>query len=122
MSGTFCKSGIYCRRWQWWFPWSVTDWRKRRTFKGADEYCNESACLVLPPFGCLVVFWRPGPMRTMPCPDEWNLMQDWRRADYAPCGWLHGGRLRQSAHHHVMTGACDQAREWLGGRPANSPE
>ena len=50
--GTFRKSGIYRRRWQWWFPWSVTDWWKPRPFRGGDEWCDDSACMVLPPFGC----------------------------------------------------------------------
>lgn len=116
--GTFRKSGIYRRRWQWWFPWSVTDWWKPRTFRGGDEWSNDSACLVLPPFGCLVVFWRSGPLRAMPCPAEWAEMTEDERADYAPCGYLHGGRIRQDAHHHAMTdGVCEWARAWLDEAP-----
>jgi hypothetical protein len=115
MDGTFRKSGIYRHRWQWWFPWSVTDWPDRRTFPGADEYCNESIGVVLPPFGCLVVFYQPGRLRRVPCEECWEQLQDWQQADYAPCGWLHGGRLREHAHHHVIVGPCAEAQEWLCG-------
>jgi hypothetical protein len=39
---------------RWWLP---------RAGRGADEFCNPSAWVVLPPFGCLAVLWRPGPLR-----------------------------------------------------------
>lgn len=110
---TFRRSGIYRRRFMWRYPWSVTDWWKPRVFQGSDEWCDPSVALVLPPLGCLIVFWRPGRMRTMPCPDDWAAMDDWQRADYAPCGYLHGGRLREAGHHHV-DGVCGEARKEAG--------
>lgn len=113
---TFRRDGIYCRRFQWWFPWGVTDWWKPCPFRGGDEWGNPSVCLVLPPFGCLVLFWRPGRLRTVPCLEERALMDDWQLADYAPCGYLYGGRLREGAHHHI-NGLCDEARAWLATVP-----
>lgn len=105
-------TGIYRPRWQWWFPWNVTDWWKPRAFKGGDEWCNIPACFNVPPFGCLVLFWKSGPRRTMPCPDEWGAMDDWQRADYAPCGRYHGGRINWAAHSH-SDGPCGEAAKWL---------
>lgn len=116
--GTFRKDGIYRRRFQWWYPWGVTSWWKPRPFRGADEWCNESACLVLPPFGCLVVFWRPGRLRTIPCPEDWAHMDDGERAGYAPCGRYYGGRIHNDGHDHAETGICDEARAWLSRRDA----
>jgi hypothetical protein len=63
------------------------------------------------------MFWRPGRLRTMPCQADWADMNEGERADYAPCGWLHDGRLRQGAHHHV-DGVCGEAREWLKAKRA----
>jgi hypothetical protein len=114
MSLTFRRDGIYRRRFMWWFPWSVTDWWRPRAFRGGDEWCNDSAALVLPPLGCLVLFWRPGRRRTMPCREDWALMDERQRADYAPCGQLHGGRVREDAHDHA-DGVCDFARSWIDG-------
>lgn len=110
---TFRRGGIYRPRWQWWYPWSVTDWWKPRAFKGGDEWCNIPVCFVVPPFGGVALFWKPGRRRTMPCPEEWDLMGDEQRADYAPCGYLHGGRIRRGGHSHWETGVCDGAAEWL---------
>jgi hypothetical protein len=111
---TFRRDGIYRRRWQWWYPWGVTSWQLPRVFRGGDEWCNDSACFVVPPFGCLVVFWRRGPLRTMPCQADWKLMNDSERADYAPCGYLYGGRINHQAHHHNMSGVlCADATLWL---------
>lgn len=117
MDGTFRKGGIYRRRWQWWFPWSLTDWWRPCVFTGADEWCDESACFVLPPLGCLVLFWRPGRLRTLPCAEEWAEMDEEHRADYAPCGYYHGGRVRRGGHLHWETGICKDAREWLASQP-----
>jgi hypothetical protein len=45
-------------------------------------------------------------------------MTEDERADYAPCGYLHDGRIRQDAHHHAMAdGACEWARAWLEEAP-----
>jgi hypothetical protein len=112
-AATFRRSGIYRNRWQWWFPWSVTDWWKPRVFQGGDEWCNDAVCFVLPPLGCLVQFWRPGRLRKMPCCVEWGWLGDEERADYAPCGRLHGGRWRDGGHAHWETGICEEAAEWL---------
>ena len=116
MSQTFRRGGIYRPRWHWWFPWTVTDWWRPRVSRGGDEWCNDSLLFVTPPIGAFVIFWRTGRLRTMPCPDEWSVMCEDQRADYAPCGNLHGGRIRDDAHHHVMTGTCDEARAWLQDR------
>jgi len=119
----FRRSGIYRRRFQVWYPWSVTDWWQPRWFTGGDEWCNDSFCLVIPPFGCLVVFWRPGPLRDLPCPADWRSVSEADRADYAPCGRLHGGDWRDGAHAHWETGICDEARHWLDCiLPAEHPE
>lgn len=99
----FRLNGVCRRRFQWWFPWGVTDWRLPRVFRGSDEWCNDSACVVVPPLGCFVLFWRPGRLHTMPCIADWAVLSDEEKADYAPCGWLYGGRLRSPAHHHTVT-------------------
>jgi hypothetical protein len=98
-------------------PWGVTDFWKPRVFKGANEWCDESACFVVPPLGCLVVFWRPGRMRTMPCAEDWAEMPDCDRADYAPCGRYHGGRINWAGHAH-RDGPCEEAKAWLEAMPA----
>ena len=114
---TFRKDGIYRRRLQWWYPWGITEWWRPQIFKGGDEWCNDSVCVVLPPLGCLVVFWRSGSLRTLPCVKEWEHMTDMQRADYAPCAYLHSGRLNNKAHHHNLSGViCPQAIEWLGSQ------
>jgi hypothetical protein len=113
MDGTFRRNGIYRRRWQWWFPWSVTDWWRPRFFLGGDEWCNVPGCLVIPPFGCILVLPPRARLRTMPCPEEWGAMDGGQRADYAPCGCLHGGRVNRGGHSHRETGICDAAAEWL---------
>jgi len=106
------RSGIYRPRWQWWMPWGVTDFWKPRVFRGADEWCHVSFCVVAPPLGCLVLFWQPGRRRTVPCPEDWGLMDDRLRAGYAPCGRYHGGRVNWDAHDH-LDGACEEAERWL---------
>lgn len=104
-------TGIYRPRWQWWAPWGVTDWWLPRAFPGGDEWCNVPLCLVIPPLGCLAVF-PPGRRRTMPCAEEWGHMDDSQRADYAPCGRYHGGRVNWDAHDH-LDGPCEDAARWL---------
>jgi hypothetical protein len=113
MSDTIRRNGVYRRRWQWWFPWGVTDWWRPRAFRGGDEWCNDSACLILPPLGCFVVFWRPGRLRVIPCPADWADLTETERADYAPCGRYYDGRIHASGHMHREAGACDEARAWL---------
>jgi len=111
--GTFRRTGVYRPRWQWWFPWDVTDWWRPRAFKGGDEWCNVPGCLVVPPLGCFLVLppWKR--LRVMPCPEEWSAMDEESRADYAPCGYLYGGRIRRDGHSHWETGVCGEAAEWL---------
>ena len=106
------RSGACRRRWQWWAPWGVTDFWLPRAFRGSNEWCDDSVAFVVPPLGCLVVFWRPGPMRTMPCPEEWADMDEGQRADYGPCGRYHGGRINWAAHSH-LDGPCGEAARWL---------
>lgn len=113
MSGAFRRSGIYGRRLQWWYPWAYAHWWRPRVFWGGDEWCNDSVAALVPLPGGLVVFWRPGPLRALPCLRCWAELDEATRADYAPCGWLHGGRLRARAHHHVDNWPCDAARQWL---------
>lgn len=110
---TFRRNGVYRRRFMWWYPWGVTGWWQPRVFRGGDEWCNDSAALVAPPLGAFILFWRPGRLRTMPCAEEWAWLNDDERADYAPCGYLYGGRVRYDAHHHFETGVCETARKWL---------
>ncbi len=112
---TFRRDGIYRRRWQWWYPWGVTRWWLPRWFSGGDEWCNDSFSLVIPPFGCFTVFWRKGRLRTLPYDEEWRHMSDFQRADYAPCGYLHGGRLSHHCrHHHNLSGTlCPSSITWL---------
>jgi hypothetical protein len=110
------KSGLYFRRFQWWFPWDVTRWWLPRWFEGGDEWCNVPVCAVIPPFGCFLVFCRP--MRSMPCREDWMIMDDFTHADYSPCGFLYDGRLDHSRHHHSYLGRlCPAAREWLKTQP-----
>jgi hypothetical protein len=111
---TFRKDGVYRRRWQWWLPWGVTRPWLPRWFYGADEWCNPSVCLVIPPFGCLVIFWHFGRLQTTPCGEDWSHMNDFERADYSPCGFLHDGRISHRRHHHAAAmRLCPVAREWL---------
>jgi hypothetical protein len=112
---TLQKNGVYRPRWQWWFPWSVTRWWLPRWFTGGDEWCNEPACLVIPPLGCFIVNLRP--LRKMPCAEDWARMSDFERADYSPCGFLYDGRLDHSRHHHSFAGRlCQASQEWLDTR------
>lgn len=110
---TFSRKGITRPRFMWWFPWSVTRPWLPRVFRGGDEWCNDSLGFVLPPAGALIVFWRPGRLRTMPCPDEWEVMDNEQRADYAPCGYLWAGRIRKHGHQHWDTGTCAEGLAWL---------
>lgn len=118
---TFRRDGIYRRRFFWWFPWGVTDWWKPGVSRGGDEWCNDSFVFAVPPFGALVLFWRPGRLRAMPCAECWTLEDEQARADYAGCGYLHGGRVREAAHHHVDVWPCDQAKRWLREHPSAAP-
>ncbi|WP_068922212.1 hypothetical protein [Planobispora rosea] len=52
------------RRLLWWPPTRLTHWWLPRAFRGADEYCNPSIAVIIPPLGAVVWFWRPGPLRT----------------------------------------------------------
>lgn len=115
---TFRRGGIYRPRFMWWYPWTVTRPWLPKIWRGGDEWCNDSACVKVPFLGAFILFWRPGKLRTMPCPEEWDAMCADQQADYAPCGWLHGGRVRDGGHEHVMTGACDEARVWLERLPS----
>jgi hypothetical protein len=54
-------------RLMWWPPTTLTCWWKPTIFKGEDEFCNPSIAAIIPPFGALILFWRPGPLRTRPC-------------------------------------------------------
>lgn len=109
----FRKNGIYLRRFQWWYPWNVTDWWQPRIFSGGDEWCNVPVCFVIPPLGCFVIYWRPR-LRFMPCAKDWAHLNDFERADYAPCGYMHDGRIRNRAHHHSLSGIiCSKASNWL---------
>jgi hypothetical protein len=111
---TFRRGGMYRRRFQWWYPWNVVRWWQPRWFQGSDEWCNDSICFVMPPFGCLVIFWRPGRLRTLPCEEDWRYLDELARADYAPCGYLRNGCLNRDSHHHQYTElSCDIARTWL---------
>lgn len=109
---TFRRNGIYRHRWFYYYPWGLTRWWLPGISRGADEWCNVSVILKVPFIGALVIFWRPGRLRAMPCPIEWAEMDEWQRANYAPCGVNHGGRIREGAHEH-WEGACDEARAWL---------
>jgi hypothetical protein len=100
MGQVFRRSGIYMRRWHWWFPWTITEWWEARYFNGGDEWCNDSACFVVPPFGAFIIFWCPGTLRTLPCLKCWHETPEDQKLDYAPCGYMWNGRIRQNAHHH----------------------
>lgn len=55
------------RRLMWWPPAALTRWWMPAVFRGADENCNPSVGIVVPPMGAFILFWRPGPLRTEPC-------------------------------------------------------
>jgi hypothetical protein len=123
---TFRRDGVYRHRFMWWFPWGVTRPWLPRVFKGGDEWCNDSVGFVVPPLGALIVFCRPGPLRTMPCSEDWEAMDNWQRADYAPCGVYWDGRNRKGAHMH-FGGPCTEAWVWLAtndllATPAPAPQ
>lgn len=88
---TFRRNGIYLRRVWWWAPWGVTKWWVPKVWKGGDEWCNVPLCFTVPPFGCLLVFWRR--MRTMPCDECWGVMKGLTKIDYLPGGYLEGGEI-----------------------------
>lgn len=95
MARVFRNDGIYLPRFWWWYPrhlsrpWLPAAWR------GGDEWCNTPLCITIPPLGAFLFFqfWRP--MRTMPCAECWDLMDEEQRADYLPGGYLEGGRVHQ---------------------------
>lgn len=104
----FRQDGIYLPRVWYWYPWRLTRWWLPKIWLGGDEHCNVPLCFTVPPFGCVLFFqfWRP--MRTAPCEECWRHLDAEARADYAPCGWLYGGRVREGAHHHVVDGLCER--------------
>lgn len=110
--GRFRRDGIYGNRIWWWWPWSLTRWWTGGISRGADEWCNPSVTIKVPLLGALVVFPRRR-TRLMPCPAEWDVMGEWQRADYAPCGWLYGGESRPGKHHHIDHWPCVLAELWL---------
>ena len=103
---TFRSDGVYRRRFQWWFPWGVTDWWLPRVWRGADEWCNDSACVNIPPLGAFVLLWHPGRLRTMPCMADWSILSDEEKADYQICGRLYGGKIRPGSHSHSEHPDC----------------
>jgi hypothetical protein len=109
--GVIRKDGMYFRRLWWCWSGTTRPWLPR-WFHGGDEWCNVPFCVVIPPFGCFLFFWRQ--MRTMPCEEEWAHMGDFERADYSPCGFLYGGRINHDKHHHSYLGRlCPSSRKWL---------
>jgi hypothetical protein len=91
-------------RFMWWPPWGVTrPWLPRVSSRGGDEWCNDSVTLILPFLGAFIFFWRPGPMRTMPCAECWDVMQDHQRNNYLPGGYLEGGRVHQDRADALFT-------------------
>lgn len=110
--GRFRRDGIYGNRLWWMYPWGLTRWWRPGLSRGGDEWCNKPWVITVPLLGALVIYFRP-PSRMMPCPDDWEPMNERERADYAPCGWLHGGHLRPAAHHHIDTWPCPVAQLWL---------
>lgn len=91
MSGVLRKDGVYFRRVWWWSPYRLTRWWVPRVWTGGDEWCNVPLCFTMPPFGCLLVFWRK--LRTAPCDGCWAAMSDEQRGWYLPGGRLEGGRI-----------------------------
>lgn len=81
------------RRLMWWAPWAASKPWRLWVWHGTDEWCNPSACLDVPFLGTLIVFWKP--LRTMPCPECWLLLDPEGRAHYLPGGYLSGGRVHQ---------------------------
>lgn len=112
----FTHDGVYLHRFMWWYPWGVTKWWCPRAFLSGDEWCNIPVCINAPPLGCFIFFRPFGRLRRLPCMSEWNVMTQEEQADYAPCGWLRGGRIDESAHHHsTMESLCPEAWQWLLG-------
>jgi hypothetical protein len=120
MDKTFRRDGIYCRRFQLHYPWGLTRWGCMWPLidHGGDEWCNDSLMLTVPLVGMLAVFWRPGPLRVVPCAEEWAVMGEDERADYAPCGRLYNGRWHENGHYHWEDGICADAKSWLSSREA----
>jgi hypothetical protein len=58
---------VATRRFMWWSPTAITRWWLPRAFAGADENCNPSIAVAIPPLGCFIVFHKRGPLRTSPC-------------------------------------------------------
>jgi hypothetical protein len=102
MGQIFRRSGIYMRRWCW---------------RGGDEWCNDSVVFKAPFLGALCFFWRLGRRRTLPCLKCWHETPEDQKLDYAPCGYMWNGRIRQNAHHHwEMDEPCPEALEWARSR------
>jgi hypothetical protein len=111
-AGRFRRNGIHGRRIRWAYPWCLTaPWTPSR-LRGADEWCNPTTVITVPPFGAIVVYPQR-PARFMPCPARWNTLTDQARADYAPCGRLYAGHYRPAAHHHTEEWPCPRASLWL---------
>lgn len=58
---------LYANRVQWWAPWRTCRPWLPQVLRGGDEHCNPSIRFVVPLLGCLVVFYRRGPLRTEQC-------------------------------------------------------
>lgn len=101
------KSDFYItERFWWWAPWGTTQCWMPKIYRGGDEWCNVPICYKIPFLGTFVVYWKPRD-RKFPCPVEWEHLSLEERADYAPCGWLYDGRVRDEAHHH-FEGICEE--------------
>lgn len=51
-----CK-GFYRPRWQYLWPWALSEPWRLSAWRGKDEYCNPSIVLGLPFLGAFVVFY-----------------------------------------------------------------
>jgi hypothetical protein len=89
------RNQVIIGRVMWWPPWRVSRPWWFKLWRGGDEWCNDSVALAMPLLGALIVFWRPGPKRAMPCGECWGGMSGEERADYLPGGYLEGGVVHQ---------------------------
>lgn len=57
MMPQWLRKGFYRPRWQYWWPWNVSEpWRLQSGF-GGDEYCNPSIITGVPFLGAFVIFY-----------------------------------------------------------------